>query len=51
MKYDYLKENYSDLIADIKDVCSQVGKNYEDIKLVAVSKTFPSEEILEVYRL
>jgi PLP dependent protein len=51
MKYDYLKENYSDLIADIKDVCSQVGNNYEDIKLVAVSKTFPSEEILEIHRL
>lgn len=51
MKYDYLKENYSGLLADIKDVCSQVGNNYEDIKLVAISKTFSSEEILEVSRL
>lgn len=51
MKYDYLKENYSELVTDIKGVCAQVGKNYNDIKLVAVSKTFPTEEILEVYKL
>jgi len=51
MKYDYLIENYSELITDIKEVCSQVGKNYEDIKLVAVSKTFPPEEIAEVRKL
>jgi PLP dependent protein len=50
MKYDYLKENYSELITDIKSVCTQVGKNYEDVKLVAISKTFPSEEILEVHK-
>jgi len=51
MKYDYLIENYSELIADIKEVCSQVGNNYEDIKLVAVSKTFPPEEINEIRKL
>jgi pyridoxal phosphate enzyme (YggS family) len=51
MKYDYLKENYSDLITDIKAICSQIGKNYEDIKLVAISKTFPSEEILEIHKI
>ncbi|MFA5403374.1 MAG: YggS family pyridoxal phosphate-dependent enzyme [Ignavibacteria bacterium] len=51
MKYEYLKENYSDLITDIKEICSQVGKNYEDIKLVAISKTFSSEEILEINKL
>lgn len=51
MIYDYLSENYSELITDIRGVCSQVGKNYEDIKLVAISKTFPSEEISEVHRL
>ena len=51
MKYDYLKENYSDLVADIKAICPQIGKNYEDIKLIAISKTFPSEEILEVHKI
>lgn len=51
MKYDYLKQNYSDLTADIKRCCEQVGRNYDDVKLVAVSKTFPSEEILEVHKL
>jgi pyridoxal phosphate enzyme (YggS family) len=50
MKYDYLRENYSELITDIKSVCTQVGKNYEDVKLVAISKTFPTEEILEVHK-
>jgi PLP dependent protein len=51
MKYDYLKENYSDLITDIKAICPQIGKNYEDIRLVAISKTFPSDEILEVLKI
>lgn len=51
MKYDYLKENYSDLIAEIKEVCSKTGKNYEDIKLIAISKTFPAEDILEIHKL
>jgi len=51
MKYDYLKENYSVLTSDIKKVCIQTGRNYEDINLVAVSKTFPPEEILEVHKL
>ncbi len=51
MKYDYLKENYSGLTANIRNVCSQIGRNYEDIKLVAVSKTFSTEEILQVNKL
>ena len=51
MKYDYLKENYSGLTANIGNVCSQIGRNYEDVKLVAVSKTFSTEEILQVNKL
>lgn len=51
MKYDYLNENYSGLTANIRNVCSQIGRNYEDIKLVAVSKTFSTEEILQVNKL
>jgi len=51
MKYDYLKENYSVLASDIKNICVKTGRNYEDIKLIAISKTFPAEEILEVHKL
>ncbi len=51
MKYEYLNENYSVLTANIKKICSQIGKNFEDIKLVAVSKTFSTEEILYVHKL
>lgn len=51
MKYDYLKENYSDLTRDLNSICKQIGRNYNDIKLVAISKTFPSEEILEVHKI
>jgi PLP dependent protein len=51
MKYDYLKENYSVLTSDIKEICIKTGRNYEDIKLVAISKTFPAEDILEVHKL
>ena len=51
MKYDYLKENYDYLISDLKEICGKNGKNFNEITLVAVSKTFSSEEILEVNKL
>ncbi len=45
MDKDYLKENYDDLIADIQKVCYEYGRNFSDITLVAVSKTFPESDI------
>ena len=45
MDKDYLKENYESLLADIQKVCSEHGRNFNDITLVAVSKTFPESDI------
>lgn len=45
MDNDYLKENYYDLLAGIKKVCDEYGRNFNDITLVAVSKTFPESDI------
>ncbi|MDD5362696.1 MAG: YggS family pyridoxal phosphate-dependent enzyme [Ignavibacteria bacterium] len=51
MEYAYLKENYDELVNDIKNVCTEYGRNFSDITLVAVSKTFPPEQIAEVRKL
>jgi pyridoxal phosphate enzyme (YggS family) len=51
MDYSYLKDNYVTLLEDIKRCCVNCEKNFDDIKIVAVSKTFPSEIIKEVYNL
>ena len=45
MDKDYLKDNYYDLIGSIKNVCEESGRNFKDITLVAVSKTFPETDI------
>ncbi|MCI0472014.1 MAG: YggS family pyridoxal phosphate-dependent enzyme [Ignavibacteria bacterium] len=50
MDYAYLKENYTDLLNDIRNACNDFGRKPEDITLVAVSKTFSCREILEVHR-
>lgn len=41
----YIKTNYDTLLQDIKNTCEQLNKNIEDITLVAISKTFPIEDI------
>ncbi len=51
MDYAYLKENYTGLLNDIRNACVDCGRKFEEITLVAVSKTFPCREILEVHRL
>lgn len=48
MEYSYLKENYDSLINDIRQICVENGRNFDEIKLIAVSKTFPPEQIKAV---
>ena len=45
MDKNYLEDNYNDLISDIKNVCEESARNFSDITLVAVSKTFPESDI------
>ncbi len=51
MDYGYLKENINELKADIISVCESASRDYNSVKLVAISKTVPPEIINEVYRL
>jgi pyridoxal phosphate enzyme (YggS family) len=46
---DYRAENLNLLKNDIFEVCKRAGRDANEIKLVAVSKTFPLEDILAVY--
>ncbi|MEA4892385.1 MAG: YggS family pyridoxal phosphate-dependent enzyme [Peptococcaceae bacterium] len=47
-----LKERYEQVLTDFTAVCSRCGKKPgEDVKLVAVSKFFPAEDLRRVYDL
>jgi PLP dependent protein len=48
MNKQYLKDNYDTLISDIKAICENSGRDFSEITLIAVSKTFPAEDILKV---
>lgn len=46
-----LKDNYYRLKKDISGVCENAGRNVEEIKLIAVSKTFPASDVSDLYEL
>jgi pyridoxal phosphate enzyme (YggS family) len=46
---EYQAENLKLLKNDIIEVCKRVGRNENEISLIAVSKTFPVEDILTVF--
>jgi pyridoxal phosphate enzyme (YggS family) len=48
MDSNYLSVNYEKVISKIKSKCDRLERNFEEVKLVAVSKTFPPEQIIEV---
>ena len=50
MNYEYLHQNYKVLIEDIGSTCRKFERDINDITLVAVSKTFPSEEVTELFK-
>lgn len=45
MDKNYLKNNLSELVDNIKLVCKNTGRDFNNITLVAVSKTFPEDDI------
>ncbi len=49
MELSFLKDNYSAVLDKIKKACNQVGRDTEDVTLIAVSKTKPVEMLQEVY--
>lgn len=44
-----IAENIKQIRAKIDQKCLEIGRNSKDIKLIAVSKTFPVEDIRSVY--
>lgn len=51
MDRNYLENNFRTLVDDIKLVCENTGRDFNNITLVAVSKTFPEDDISFVYGL
>jgi len=51
MDKQYLKDNYDSLIKDIKLTCERTGRDFDDLYLIAVSKTFPADDIVFVNEL
>lgn len=48
MDKQYLKDNYDALIKEIKATCEHTGRDFSEITLIAVSKTFPAEDVAKV---
>ena len=48
---DTLSERYDRTVERIRSACLRIGRNPDDITLVAVSKTFPPERIRALYDL
>jgi pyridoxal phosphate enzyme (YggS family) len=48
MDLDFIKKNYVDLKSNIKSVCRKFGRDENEIKIIAVSKTFSPEYVVEL---
>ena len=44
-----MEENYRETMARFNEACEKSGRNPGDVKLIAVSKTYPAENIMRVY--
>ena len=44
-----LIDNYNSISNEIYDICQRVGRDKEDVTLIAVSKTHPASDIEELY--
>ena len=47
--YSYIESNISTIAQKIHAVCSKLNRNPEDITLIAVSKTFPSDAVQSAF--
>ena len=44
-------EGLNSVKADIASACNEVGRNVDDVTLIAVSKTKPIEMLMEAYNV
>ena len=43
-----LEKNYAEVKTKVKEICERAGRNPDDVKIIAVSKTFPISNIMEL---
>ncbi|MBK6771529.1 MAG: YggS family pyridoxal phosphate-dependent enzyme [Ignavibacteria bacterium] len=43
-----LEKNYAEVKTRVKEICERAGRNPDDVKIIAVSKTFPISNIMEL---
>jgi pyridoxal phosphate enzyme (YggS family) len=51
MNFNIISNKYFEVKQDIEAVCKRVNRDVNEITLVAVSKTFPKEDITDLYKL
>ncbi|MBL8006417.1 MAG: YggS family pyridoxal phosphate-dependent enzyme [Ignavibacteria bacterium] len=44
-----IQENYISVKQNVRDICERTGRNPDEIQIIAVSKTFPITNIIELY--
>ncbi len=49
MGQSVLKENYANVLNNVHNACERVGRNADEVTLIAVSKTKPVEMLQEIY--
>ncbi len=43
-----IEKNYAEVKTRVKEICERAGRNPDDVKIIAVSKTFPISNIMEL---
>ena len=51
MNYEHIRTNYETLLSNVNQICTSIGRNFNDIMIVAISKTFPVENIKMLHKL
>ncbi|MCL2122070.1 MAG: YggS family pyridoxal phosphate-dependent enzyme [Clostridiales bacterium] len=46
-----IEEKYRETMAAFSDACRRAGRSEDEVKMIAVSKTFPAESVKQAYRL
>jgi len=44
-----LIDNYNKIVENVKSACERTGRDFNDVKIIAVSKTMPVDDIIELY--
>ena len=49
MSQSFLKENYDNVLKKVQESCDRTGRSYDEVTLIAVSKTKPVAMLQEIY--